>query len=91
MASVISGSPKPFTASGNVCRVPGMTLVGIFVSAATATPTITVYDDPATGTTNKIIDTFTPVAGTFYPMYVGVQQGINIVVGGTVSATAVLG
>lgn len=91
MASTISGSPRQITASGNVCAIPGVTLIGIFVSAASSTPTITVYDDAGTGTTTKVIDTFTPVAGQFYPLYIGSRAGFNVVLGGTVSATVVLG
>ena len=77
---------KQISASGNVLNVGGM-LGCIFVSAATATPTITIYDDSAAGTTTKIVDTFTPVAGTFYRLPFAVSKGINIVLGGTVSAT----
>lgn len=62
-------------------------LLGIFVSAASATPTITVYDDHATGTTTKIVDTFTPVAGTYYKLPFRALKGLNVVLGGTVSCT----
>jgi len=79
-------SYKQVSASGNVLNVGG-TLGGIFVSAASATPTITVYDDAATGTTTKLVDTFTPQAGTFYPMPFAVSKGLNVVISGTVSAT----
>jgi hypothetical protein len=82
------GAPKVVSASGNV-KVGSGALLGIFVSAASSTPTIAVYDDAATGTTTKIVDTFTPVAGTWYPLPIGVNAGINVVIGGTVSATVV--
>ena len=62
-------------------------LRGIFVSSASATPTITVYDDPASGTTTKIIDTFTPVAATFYSLPAKYRTGCNVVISGTVSCT----
>jgi hypothetical protein len=62
-------------------------LRGIFVSAASATPTITVYDDPAAGTATKIADTFTPVAATFYPIPAKYRTGCNVVISGTVSCT----
>lgn len=71
---------------GNVSPRPA-SLLGIFVSAASATPTITVYDDAAAGTTTKIVDTFTPVAATWYQLPFGASAGINVVLGGTVSAT----
>lgn len=81
-----TGSYKQISASGNVSPIPG-TILGIFVSAASATPTITVYDSASTGTATKIVDTFTPVAATWYPMQFGTTAGLNVVIGGTVSAT----
>lgn len=62
-------------------------LRGIFVSAASATPTITVYDEPAAGTTTKIVDTFTPAPATFYAMPAKYTKGCNVVISGTVSCT----
>jgi len=68
-------------------------LRGIFVSAASGTPTITVYDEPAGGTTATLLGVFTPAAATFYP--VGLQdgtyfnKGLNVVLGGTVTATVI--
>lgn len=73
---------------GNVSAA-ACTLCRIFVSAASSTPTITVYDDPSTGTTTKLIDTFTPAAATSYVFGVRAAQGLNVVLGGTVSATVV--
>lgn len=83
---VQSAGYKQVSASGNVWS-QSAALEGIFVSAASATPTITVYDDSATGTTTKIVDTFTPVAGTWYPLPFYALKGINVVLGGTVSCT----
>lgn len=65
-------------------------LKGVFVSAASSTPTITVYDSAVSSTGDaKIIDTFTPVAGTNYNFFDGVyaSKGLYVVIGGTVSAT----
>src|ERR1700688_1285739 len=80
------------TATVNVATVGGASasygfLKGIFVSAASATPTITVYDDPSSGTTTKIIDTFTPVAATYYELPAKYKTGCNVVISGTVSCT----
>lgn len=83
---VESAGYKQIAASGNVCAQPAA-LAGIFVSAASATPTITVYDDPATGTTRTIVATFTPVAGTYYPMPFRAMFGLNVVIGGAVECT----
>lgn len=82
------GAPKQITGTGNVSALPA-NMLGIFVSNAAATPTITVYDDAATGTSTKIVDTFTPVSGTWYPIPVSTSKGIYVVISGTVSATVV--
>lgn len=84
----IAGGYKQVSGSGNVSPNPA-TLLNIFVSAASATPTITVYDDAATGTTTKMIDTFTPTAGTNYTFNASASKGLNVVISGTVSATVV--
>jgi hypothetical protein len=84
--ATFAGPYIQFSANGNVIAFP-CSLMGIFVSAASGTPTITVYDDAATGTTTKIVDTFTPAAATWYPMPFQVKKGVNIVIGGTVSGT----
>lgn len=83
-----AGSYKQITATGNVSPISGV-ILGIFVSSASSTPTITVYDSATTTTTTKIVDTFTPSAGTYYQFPVGTQNGIYVVLGGTVSATVV--
>lgn len=68
---------------------------GIFVSAASATPTIAVYDSAASSTSDpKLIDTFTPAAATMYPLSgddggVWFNKGMYVVIGGTVSATII--
>lgn len=68
-------------------------LKGIFVSAASATPTITVYDSQQSSTADpKIIDTFTPVSATFYPFAqydngIWGNKGLYVVISGTVSCT----
>ena len=74
------------SASGNVSPKP-CALVGIFVAAASATPTITIYDDAGTGTTVTLVSVFTPVAGTYYKLPFRTLNGLNIVIGGTVSCT----
>lgn len=71
------------TSSKAALGAPGK-LVSIFVSSASATPTIKLYDSlTATGTT--LINTFTPVAGTAYTFpHVRAQTGIYIAISGTV-------
>lgn len=81
------GGYKQITATANVSPLPA-NLVGIFVSASTS-GTITVYDDPATGTTTKAVDTFNAVAGTYYPLPISLSKGLYVVLGGTASVTVV--
>lgn len=67
-------------------------LKGIFVSAASSTPTITVYDEANGGTTKVLLATFTPAAATFYPLGVDgayANYGLNVAIGGTVKATVI--
>lgn len=79
-------TPKQLTATGNAIRTGSGIMGGIFVSAASSTPTITVYDGlTAAGT--KIIDTFTPVAATYYPIPASFTTGLTVVISGTVSCT----
>ena len=82
------GGYKQISATGNVAPI-SKKMVGIFVSAASSTPTITIYDSATTTTTAKVVDTFTPVAATWYTIPVAFASGIYVVVGGTVSATVV--
>lgn len=84
---VVSGYKyTQMSASANVRSSAGR-LGGIFVSAASAAPTITVYDSASTGTSTKIVDTFTPVAGTWYAMPFEATAGVYVVISGTVSCT----
>lgn len=85
MRSTPTFTPKQLSATANVCNSDGI-LGGVFCSSSTA-GTLTIYDDAATGTTTKIVDTFTLVAGTWYPLPLGVANGIYCVVGGTASIT----
>jgi hypothetical protein len=65
-------------------------LKGIFISDASSTPTITVYDSPDSDNTDpKILDTFTPVAGVNYNFFDGIYatEGLYVVISGTVSCT----
>lgn len=68
-------------------------LKSLFVSAASATPTIAIYNEAQGGTTNVVISTFTPVAGTPYSftggdeLGVSMDKGIYVVISGTVDLT----
>lgn len=73
-------------ASGQLATASGQ-LRGVFVSAASATPTIKIWDNTAPSGT-ILIDTFTPVAGTFYEFKEAkFSTGAYATLSGTVSAT----
>lgn len=74
------------SASANVWP-KSVAMLGIFVSAASATPTITVYDSSTTTTTTPIVTVFTPVAGTYYKLPFQALNGLYVVISGTVSCT----
>lgn len=77
------------TATANIKPMAGK-LKGIFVSAASGTPTITVYDSAAATTTTTLLGVFTPVAATSYILPLEgayAKNGIYVVIAGTVAAT----
>lgn len=75
-------------ATASIKKGPGK-LKGIFVSTASSTPTITVYDSEATGTDVTVLGVFTPAAATNYNFFDGLNtdNGIYVVISGTVKAT----
>lgn len=83
------GSYKQISSSANCLPTDGA-LIGIFVSAATSTPTITVYDSATTTTTTPIVSVFTPVAATWYNMPIICNAGCYVVISGTVSCTVLV-
>jgi ABC-type nitrate/sulfonate/bicarbonate transport system substrate-binding protein len=79
------------SATTNIKPMAGK-LKGIFVSAASATPTITVYDSSSTTTTKTILGVFTPAAATSYVLPLDgafAKDGIYVVISGTVTATII--
>lgn len=79
------------TATANIKPMAGK-LKGIFVSAASNTPTITVYDSAAATTTTTILGVFTPTGATSYLLPLDgayAKNGIYVVIGGTVAATVI--
>lgn len=85
MRSLTTFTPKQLSATANICNSDGL-LAGVFCSSSTA-GTMTIYDDAATGTSTKIVDTFTMVTGTWYPLPFAFANGIYCVIGGTASVT----
>jgi len=79
------------SATANIKPMAGK-LKGIFVSSASNTPTITVYDSLANATTTVILGTFTPVGATSYVLPLDgayARDGIYVVISGTVTATII--
>lgn len=76
------------TSSRVICGQP-CKLKGIFVSAASSTPTIKLWDNASAGSGNVLVDQFTPVAGQYYafPSRRAIA-GIYITIGGTVTCSA---
>ena len=61
-------------------------LLGIFVASASATPTIKVWD-AVTAVAPIVVNTFTPSAGSFYPMPFTLGTGLYVTISGTVDCT----
>ena len=57
-------------------------ILGIFVASASSSPTIKVSDDA-----NTMVNTFTPVAATFYPMPGRFSTSLVVTISGTVDCT----
>ena len=77
------------TATTQIEREAGK-LNGIFVSSASSTPTITVYDSFSSSTGDPVVlATFTPTGNTMHNFFQGLylNKGIYVVISGTVSAT----
>ena len=81
-----SGSYENLSASANCASRPAA-LIGIFVASASSTPTLAVYDSATTTTATIIVNTFTPIAGSFYPIPAQANSGIYVVISGTVDCT----
>ena len=83
---------KAITATNQI-KIGQGKLKGIFCTAASSTPTITVYDSGAASTSDPaVLLVFTPVAGTSYQITgdgggVMLSKGLYVVISGTVSAT----
>lgn len=85
---------NPVNEAGNYRNITASTLIftgpcrllGIFVASASSTPTIKVWDNTA-GSGATVVNTFTPLPGTFYPMPFTLSNGCFVTIGGTVDCT----
>ena len=88
----MSANYKSISATNQV-KIGLTVLKGIFVSAASSTPTITVYDSgTASNTDPTILGVFTPAAAgiyTFTANGITASKGLYVVISGTVVATII--
>lgn len=85
---------QPVTESQNYKNITATTtvytgsggLLGIFVASASSTPTIKVQDGSST-----LVNTFTPIASTFYPMPGRFGTSLVVTISGTVDCTVFWG
>ena len=86
----MSATYERITATHQI-KVGFTVLKGIFISAASATPTITIYDSGTANTSDPIIlGVFTPAAATNYTFTangITASKGLYAVISGTVAAT----
>jgi len=80
-----AGDFKNISASAQIKDGPGV-LVGIFVASASSTPTIKVWAQ-TTAAAPILVNTFTPAAGTFYPIPARFSAGLYVTISGTVDCT----
>jgi hypothetical protein len=81
---------NPVTESQNYKNITSTTtvytgtggLLGIFVASASSSPTIKVEDGSGT-----MVNTFTPIAATFYPLPGRFNTSLVVTIGGTVDCT----
>lgn len=79
------GNYTNLSASGLVRTGPGK-LLGIWVSSASSTPTIKVWDNTSAAST-IIANTFTPSGPVFYPIPCRFETGLYVSISGTVDCT----
>lgn len=64
----------------------GLFLLGVFVAQASSAPTLKLAD-----TAGTIANTFTPLAGTFYPMPCQIKGTLTVTIANTVDCTIFYG
>jgi hypothetical protein len=84
-ATSSAGTPTRITAS-TLIKTGGGRLRGIFVSAASATPTIKVWNS-TTNSGDVLVNTFTPAGPAFYEMPFQFGVGCYVEISGTVDCT----
>ena len=75
------------TATTTAVKATQGSMIGIFCTSSTA-GTVAIYDDPST-TNNKVLDTTTLAAATYYPLPISMANGMTIVTGGTINIAVI--
>lgn len=83
---VVESSQYTNLSASTLVRTGGGRLLGIFVASASSSPSIKVWDNTSAATA-VLVNTFTPIAGTFYPMPGTFTTGLYITISGTVDCT----
>lgn len=87
ISDVLETSDPTALSASAVVRSNVSKLMGIFVSTASGTPTITVYNEPTALAGVLMVNTFIPLPGTYYPLPFTANRGIYVVITGTVTCT----
>lgn len=83
---VVVGAASKNISASTLVKSGGGVLAGIFVASASSSPTIKVWNN-TTNSTNVLVNTFTPIGGTWYPMPLTFSEGLYVEIGGTVDCT----
>jgi len=83
---IMAGEHSAHITASSLLKTGGGVLLGIFVASASATPTITIYDQTSAAVP-ILVNTFTPIAGTWYPLPFAFATGLYVAISGTVDCT----
>ena len=86
MTYVIQSGNYTNLSSDTLVRTGAGALIGIFVASASATPTLKVWD-ALSAAAPVLVNTFTPIGGTFYPIPAQFNTGLYVDIDGTVDCT----
>lgn len=86
MNAIQCGETANITASTSVKTGPGK-LIGIFV-ASSSSGTIKLWDNTA-GSGKVLVNTFSAVGATWYPIPIRYSSGLFVTTGGTIDCTVV--
>jgi len=80
-----AGTPVNISASALIASGSGQ-ILGIFVASASSTPTIKVWGQ-VSANAPVIVNTFIPVAATYYKIPAAFTKGLFVTISGTVDCT----